>query len=536
MPLEMQPLEIQEDLSNRLRDLQARLDEAEETLRALRSGDVDAIVASGPEGDRVYTLKGADETYRVMVQEMAEGALTLTLDGLILFSNKQFAAMLDSPLERVIGSRLLDFVAPEDAGIVVELLSGTDGSKAEVRLNARGAQHFKPVYLSVRAVILDGSRCYCVIVTDLSAQKRYEEIVAVMEAVPVGVFIAHDTECRRVVGNHAAYELLRLPAGAEIPAPMAARELLRTWREVGNGRDIPAGDLPMQVAARTGKPVHDCEFDVVFDDGTSRSWLGNAVPLFNEARQTRGAVGVFVDITERKRAAEALEATYVELRNVVHALTHELQEPLSAVLRFNRQLATEPVENLGSRSIAGALRIQVILQGLLRYWEVTERSGENLVLVDCGEVLSRTLSNLRTAIQQRGAVVTFDSLPTLVADEVMLASVFQELIDNAIRHGDEAIPRIHISAAGGGGRWLFSVRDNGVTIAPADARRAFDMFNHVGGEEIAGTGIGLALCRKVIERHGGRIWVESEEGLGAAFRFTIPNYLSSALPGFVSRA
>src|ERR1700733_9139661 len=214
------PLEMQEDLSARLRDLQARLDEAEETLRALRSGEVDAIVASGPEGDRVYTLKGADETYRVMVQEMAEGALTLTLDGLILFSNKQFATMLDSPLERVIGSRLPDFVAPEDARIVVELLSRTDwnkagGSKAEVRLNPRRSQHFKPVYLSVRAVILDGSQCYCVIVTDLSAQKRYEEIVAVMEAVPVGVFIAHDTECRRVVGSHAAYELLRLPPSAE---------------------------------------------------------------------------------------------------------------------------------------------------------------------------------------------------------------------------------------------------------------------------------------------------------------------------------
>ena len=97
MQPEMQPLQIQEDLTDRVRDLQARLDEADETLRALRSGEVDAIVASGPEGDRVYTLKGADETYRVMVQEMAEGAVDLTLDGLILFSNKQFATMLDCP-------------------------------------------------------------------------------------------------------------------------------------------------------------------------------------------------------------------------------------------------------------------------------------------------------------------------------------------------------------------------------------------------------------------------------------------------------
>src|ERR1039457_1921148 len=124
---------------SRLRDLKRRLDEAEETLRALRSGEVDAIVASGPQGDQVYTLKGADETYRVMVQEMAECALTLTLGGLILFSNEQFATLLRIPLERVIGSRILDFVAPEDAGIVSALLGGTDG-KAEVRLSPNGTE------------------------------------------------------------------------------------------------------------------------------------------------------------------------------------------------------------------------------------------------------------------------------------------------------------------------------------------------------------------------------------------------------------
>src|SRR5271165_288487 len=139
MPLDTQPLQTQDDLLDRLRELQARLDEAEETLRAFTSGEVDAIVAPGPEGDRVYTLKGADETYRVMVQEMAEGALTLTLDGLILFSNKQFAGMLRSPLERVIGYRILDFVAPEDAHIVSKLLSRAGGGKAEVRLSLDGA-------------------------------------------------------------------------------------------------------------------------------------------------------------------------------------------------------------------------------------------------------------------------------------------------------------------------------------------------------------------------------------------------------------
>ncbi len=190
-------MKILQDLLERIQTLQSRLDESEgrlaeanETLRAVRNGEVDAIVASGPAGDQVYTRKGADETYRVMVQEMAEGALTLTTGGLILFSNQQFADVLRCPLERVIGSRFQDFAAAGDADIVTSLLNGMDGSKAEVRLTPDGAM-FVPVYLSVRKVMLDGAECQCLIVTDLSAQKRYQEKVAVMEAVPVAVFIAH---------------------------------------------------------------------------------------------------------------------------------------------------------------------------------------------------------------------------------------------------------------------------------------------------------------------------------------------------------
>jgi signal transduction histidine kinase len=525
-------------LKSRLRDLQARLDEAEETLRALRSGDVDAIVASGPEGDQVYTLKGADETYRVMVQEMAEGALTLTLDGLILFSNKQFASMLRSPLERVIGSRILDFVAREDAHIVSELLSQTGRRKAEVRLNPEGAA-VVPVYLSVQNVILDGAECHCVIVTDLSAQKRYEEIVAVMEAVPVGVFIAHDAECRSMVGNRMGYELFRLPAGPNVSGFALDRETPNAWRKVRDGRDIPAEELPMQTAARSGQPVRDYEFEIVFADGTSQCWLANAVPLFDETHHSRGAVGTYVDITDRKRAAEALESTNEELRSFAYVLMHGLQEPLRMVVDFTRLLAQETKGKLGaeaekylSSSDAAALKVEAILKELLRYWEVTQRSGENLSQVDCNRVLSQVLLNLQPEIRQNSAIVTSDQLPILVADEVMVLQVFQNLIGNSVKYRGEAAPEIHVSAVRAGERWQFSVRDNGIGIDRADAARVFDMFDRSVGDRVPRAGFGLALCRKVVERHGGRIWVESEVEQGASFRFTIPVYLDTALPGF----
>jgi signal transduction histidine kinase len=530
--------DTREDLLKRIRDLQEHLDETEETLRALRGGEVDAIVASGPEGDRVYTLKGADQAYRIMVQKMAEGALTLTADGLILFSNEQFAAMLRSPLERVIGSRLQDFLAPENAGIVSSLLRGTGVRKAELRLQTDGGT-FVPVYLSVQNVVLDGTECHCLIVTDLSEQKRHEEIVAVLEAVPVGVFIAQDAECRRMVGNRTAYELLRMPSEPDGSRSALGYENPRSWREVKDGQDIPAGELPMQTAARTGQPVHDYEFDMLFDDGTYRCWLGNAVPLFDETRRSRGAVGAFVDITERKRAGEAIEATNAELRNFANALTQHLREPLGMVVKFTRLLADEyrgtlddNVDTCISNSLACALRIESLMKALLDYWEITERDGESLSPVDCNDVLSQTLLNLQEEIRQSGATVTSDPLPTVVAEDVMLGRVFETLVSNSIKYRDAAAIRIHVSAARISDRWMLSVRDNGIGIDPKHSEFVFGMFNRLHGDEIPGTGIGLALCKKVVERHGGRIWVESRAGQGAAFRFTIPTYLDSALPRF----
>jgi signal transduction histidine kinase len=526
-------LDQRDDLLERMQDLQERLDEAEETLRALRNGEVDAIIASGPNGDRVYTLKGADEAYRIMMEQMAEGALTLSADGLILFSNEQFAAMLHRPLERVIGSRLMDFIAPENADAVSALLRGTGVRKAEVRLKW-SSDEFLPVYLSVQDVVLDETACHCLIVTDLSEQKRHQEIVAVLEAVPVAVFIAQDAQCHRMVGNRMAYELLRMPPGANVSTAAPEGEAPICWREVKDGRDIPAEELPMQTAARTGQPVFDYEFDMLSDDGTSRSWLGNAVPLFDETRRSRGAVGAFVDITDRKRAGEALEATNTDLRNFGNALTQHLREPLDMVVKFTRLLAQEFQGTLDealdtniSNSLECALRIEALMKALLDYWEDTERGGGSLSSVDCNQVLSQTLRNLQAEIRQSGATVTSDPLPTVVAEDFMLGKVFQTLVSNSIAYRDQAALKIHVSAVRTFDRWLFSVRDSGIGIDPKDAEWVFGMFNRLHGNEIPGTGIGLALCKKVVERHGGRIWVESRMGQGAAFRFTIPTYLDA---------
>jgi PAS domain S-box-containing protein len=163
--------------------LQERLDAAEDALRALRSGEVDAIVASGPDGDRVYTLKGADEAYRLMVQNMAEGALTAAPDGLILFSNEKLASILAIPHERLIGSSFQDFIVPEDADIFSALLTHKleGGSKSEVRLKTPDGT-LVPVSLSVNRLEFDGVDCFCIIVADLTDQKQNEEVLHELSA------------------------------------------------------------------------------------------------------------------------------------------------------------------------------------------------------------------------------------------------------------------------------------------------------------------------------------------------------------------
>jgi light-regulated signal transduction histidine kinase (bacteriophytochrome) len=170
----------------------------------------------------------------------------------------------------------------------------------------------------------------------------------------------------------------------------------------------------------------------------------------------------------------------------------------------------------------GATRMYQLINDLLAYSRVGTR-GNLFELVDCEEVFHKSVNNLKVTMEESGAVVTHDSLPTVMADSLQLGQLFQNLIGNAIKFRGDERPRIHISASRNGSGWTFSVRDNGIGIAPEYVERIFVIFQRLHNrEEYPGTGIGLAVCKKIVERHGGRIWVESEFGKGATFYFTLP--------------
>jgi two-component system, chemotaxis family, CheB/CheR fusion protein len=320
----------------------------------------------------------------------------------------------------------------------------------------------------------------------------------------------------------------------------AAREETeeRLIYDLGNGqwnipklRELLENILPSRSTFRDFEVTHD------FEHVGRKVMLLNASEVFNPNAQARTILLAIEDVTERKRADAALRSTNAELEHFAYALTHDLQEPLRMVVNFTELLAREHTGKLGkeadqfiSYSVQGALRIEALLRALLAYWEINGQEHDGFTEIDCGSVLTKALLNLQAAIAESGAIVTSDPLPTVMAEDVMMTRLFQNLISNSIKYRNAETPRIHIAAERGKEGWLFSVQDNGIGIDPQDFDRIFGMFKRLHASEIPGTGIGLALCKKIIERKGGRIWVESETGHGATFKFTIPTHRPDSAP------
>jgi PAS domain S-box-containing protein len=242
------------------------------------------------------------------------------------------------------------------------------------------------------------------------------------------------------------------------------------------------------------------------------------------------------DITTRKDAeahlvenVKELNRSNEELEQFAYVASHDLQEPLRMVASYTQLLSRRYKGRLDADAdefiafaVDGASRMQRLIQDLLAYSRVGKR-GNELVDVSSEESLQQAVINLRGAIEESGAQVTHEPLPRVLADEIQLIQLFQNLLGNAIKYQKTGVPKIHVSAARNGDpKWVFSVEDNGIGIDPKFFEKIFGMFQRLHKrEEFAGTGMGLAICKKIVERHGGSISVESQPGKGATFHFTV---------------
>ncbi|MEA3193049.1 MAG: hypothetical protein QOD26_1382 [Betaproteobacteria bacterium] len=284
------------------------------------------------------------------------------------------------------------------------------------------------------------------------------------------------------------------------------------------------------------EPFRNFEMQRPAEAGGSR-WVSLAgEPLFDEAGHFAGYRGVGTDITDRKQAEIALREAHEELKRsnseleqFAYVASHDLQEPLRMVSSYTQLLVRRFGERFDGDSrefmgyiVDGAARMKQLIEDLLAYSRVGTH-GKAFREVEVEVPLRRAVTNLRAAIEEASAAVTWDPLPTVMADELQLAQLFQNLIGNALKFRSASVPRIHVFVVKRDADWHFMVRDNGIGIEAQYFERIFMVFQRLHNKaDYPGTGIGLAICKKVVERHGGDIWVESRPGEGSAFHFNLP--------------
>lgn len=369
---------------------------------------------------------------------------------------------------------------------------------------------------------------------DISKRKRLEDEIikkevfldSIIENIPNMLFVKDAEELRFVRFNKAGEELLGYPKKEMIgkndydffPKEQAdfftAKD--RDVLESGKMLDIP--EELIQTKKKGERILHT-----------------KKIPITDESGKPLYLLGISEDITEKKKAADALEQrtrelarSNTDLEQFAYVASHDLQEPLRTVSSYVQLIERRYEDKLDNDAkefikfaVDGVNRMQNLISALLQYSRVSTR-GQEPVPTNIEDVINAVKQNLHEAIVESKATITADELPTLKADEAQMIQLFQNLIGNALKFKGEADPKIHISAKKQDSFWLFSVKDNGIGIEKENLERIFIIFQRLHTrDEYKGTGIGLAVCKKIVERHGGKIWAESEEGKGTTFFFTI---------------
>jgi PAS domain S-box-containing protein len=282
---------------------------------------------------------------------------------------------------------------------------------------------------------------------------------------------------------------------------------------------------------RTGE---DYEIEYRFrrgSDGMYRWFLGRAMPLHDTSGNIVRWFGTCTDIHDQKENEEALRRSNQELEQFAYAVSHDLQEPLRMLLMYSVLLERRVADKLDSSAnmyvsylLQGARRLEALLSDLRTYMRMSHEpdDGPGVAAADAGEVLTRVLENLEPQILESKAVIDAGPLPSVGVRVLHLEQLLQNLLSNAIKYRGPEQPRIQVAAQRAREEWVFSVTDNGIGIDPQYSAQIFGIFKRLHGQKYPGTGIGLAICQKIVERYGGNIWVKSEPGRGSTFFFTLP--------------
>jgi PAS domain S-box-containing protein len=487
-----------------------------------------------------------------VIESSDDAIVTKDLNGIVTSWNRGAERIFGYSAEEMIGNPIAMLAPPDHADEMPRILERLRrGERIDHFQTVRRTKTGKAIHVSVtispvrdaNGQITGASKIARDITAEIEGQAEIamqrERLRVTLSSIGDAV-IATDREGSISYLNPVAEQLTGWAGGTAIGQPLDA-----AFRIVhGDSRRFE--ENPLAQVSREGR-TSSFAYDTLLlsRDGREIAIDYSVAPIRDARNETAGVVLAFRDVTGRRAAEKRMAEQTAELRVsnatlsrvnedlslFAFAASHDLQEPLRAITSYSELLLKAHGDQVGEEAATclgfiteGTRRMRDLLSDLLAYTQVTGNgdAGQAFAPIDLNQVLAETLENCKTAIEEARAAVTSDHLPSIPGDPQHFMLLFQNLIGNALKYRSERQPRIHVSAERGNGRWLLSVADNGIGIAPEYHAQIFGAFKRLHGRSIAGTGVGLAICQRVVARYGGRIWVESQVNEGATFYFTLP--------------
>jgi two-component system phosphate regulon sensor histidine kinase PhoR len=544
-----------EELGQQIEDLQQRLEEANDTIEAIRTGKVDALVVKMDNQHLVYTLKSADQTYRVLIEKMIEGAITLNKKGLVLYSNSRFAQMMNLPLTKIIGSHFENFVPGEYKEKFQKLVKKAwqEETKGEIYLPSPG-KGLTPFLISLTRLELDEGTALSLILTDLSLQKKTEkELQEKNEQLEKShAFTAQlnnelelkvEKRTKELLTSREYFKFLADTIPVIVWTATAAGDydyFNQQWYnytgrnfEDSKGKGwqsvIHPGDLPLSLRAwensiRTGQSfeLEDRKRSV---DGTYRWHLVRALPF----RDTDGNIvswfGVCTDIEDQKQAMEKKD-------EFIAMASHELKTPLTSLKIVTQLLMMdfEASENAMASSLLSKMDKQItkltsLIGDLL---DVSKANSGQLTYqneeIDFNELVIEIADDMQRTNGTHKIEIDLADTEIIEGDRSRLGQVMTNLVSNAMKYSPKA-DKIIITSTKNKEEIRFCVQDSGIGIPASQQSKIFTRFFRVLNSKsntFPGLGLGLYICNEIVKRHSGTMGFESEEGMGSSFWFTLP--------------
>ncbi|MBN1983638.1 MAG: PAS domain-containing protein [Chitinivibrionales bacterium] len=543
-----------QQLLQHIAELKNRLLESEDTLEAIRTGAVDALIVSNEQGERIFTLESVDYSYRVMVENMNEGAVTLDKNGVLTFSNKAFAAMVGCEMAEIVGASFYDFLH-------VSVHQGFTTFLTECAVKPQRKEFFllcflcgtTPAMLSGTVFEFNGRQNICLIVRDLTESKDAERILRNAYAEVEKKVLERTAELSRVkerlslaqrAGGVGTFEwdfstdkVLWTPELEEVYglARGGFAGTKEAWEKLIHPDDRPEVFRQGEEAKQKGD--FKAEWRVVRPDGTIRWLAGKAWVSKDETGNPQRLIGVSIDITERKnmevelrRNAEQLAAANKELESFSYSISHDLRAPLRAMDGFSSILLEDYADALDAqgqdflrRIKSSTEKMRELIEDMLNLSKISRQTMKPQ-LIDLSIIADSIVNELRQQEPQRKVDVVIAPGLTAYGDARLMTIALLNLIGNAWKYsGKTADASIEFGAVEKYGQKTYFVRDNGAGFDMAYVKKLFVPFQRLHLEsQFPGTGIGLAIVKKIIERHRGCIWGDSVIDKGATFCFTLP--------------